>query len=71
MLTNEKLLEVFRFSQEDSVKNNTKSAFWTKHTSAKIYDSEENLINFRKKQLLSHRLDDSANVAFEPDLIES
>ena len=72
MISNKKLLEVYNLTQKDFFKHkNQKSILWQKFHSNKKFDDENNLINFRKKQVLSEGLDDAMNLQNKLNLIET
>ena len=71
MISNKKLLEIYNLTQKDFFKHkNQKSIHWQKYYSRKEFDDENNLINFRKKQVLSEGLDDAMNLQNKLNLIE-
>ena len=61
MTSNKELLEIYNLSLKDFSKNE-KSIIWKRMHNGKVFDNENNLINFRKNQILSEGTDDSQNV---------
>jgi len=60
MISNKKLLEIYNLAQKDFFKHkDQKSIHWQKYYSGEKFKDENNLINFRKNQVLSKSLDDA------------
>ena len=71
MISNKKLLEIYNLTLKDSFKHkNQKSIQWQKYYSSKKFEDENNLINFRKNQILSKGLDDAIILQNKINLIE-
>ena len=71
MISNKKLLEIYNLAQKDFFKHqNQKAIPWQKHFNSKKFEDENNLINFRKNQVLSEGLDDATNLQNKLNLME-
>tara|TARA_B100000029_G_scaffold513109_1_gene611680 strand:+ start:134 stop:1228 length:1095 start_codon:yes stop_codon:yes gene_type:complete len=62
MISNKELIEIYNLSIKDFSKNE-KSIIWKKMHHDKVFNNENNLINFRKNQILSEGTDDSKNIS--------
>ena len=68
LISNKKLLEIYNSAQKEFLKNSDQKSFhWKKFYNSKNFESEDNLINFRKK--LSYGLDDARSIN-DLDLLE-
>ena len=71
MISNNKLIEIYKLAQKDFVNHSDqKSNHWKKYFDKKNFKSEKDLINFRKNQVLSEGLDDAENIYNKLDLME-
>ena len=72
MISNKKLLEIYNLTQKDFFKHqDQKSIHWQKYFNSKKFEDENNLINFRKNQVLSVGLDDAMNLQNNLNLMEA
>lgn len=72
MISNKKLLEIYNLTLEDFSKHkNQRSIHWQKYCNRKKFEDENNLINFRRNQVLSEGMDDAMNLQGEINLIDT
>ena len=71
MISNKELIEIYKLSQKDFFEHkDQKSIHWQEYYSKKKFEDENNLINFRKKRMLSSGMDDAMNLQNNLNLIE-